>query len=394
MKRWMLIGTLVLAALDGNASPARISIVLHVGQEIQHSSAAQLLTVSVAPSPQRSPVSFRYDRYGNSVTVKGASAGSAKLLCEFADNRIGEVLLVTVVPRELYDRYRRVTSAMSGIEGTDARAIVFAGRTVVISGSVYGARDQETCASLESIGGVVCGARLASASYVVRPETRAVPRASLEVREDAEVLESSTTRGVEGASRWTAIVRLGDVPVFHLASTEGQAVIGSAASLVAGLNRMAEKWRANTLRTGRAYPATFRVIPTGSGYNVTSLWNFSQGSKHEVLGFLRAADLQIASDAAGVSSDRLVGWWTALLEDAFRFYFSAERPSKSSTTSERSPLFALYEDALRLHGSSLDRENAAIELGRAFFARQLVTDADPLGGVLTRVPTDFSSRLP
>lgn len=382
---------LVLAAHAASAAaPAtvRVPMVLYAGQQLQYTAQSPLLTVSIVHGAQA--VDYRFDRYGRGLTLTAKAAGDAKILCEHADNRIGEVLLVTVVSREVHQRYERVVSAVSGLEGLSRRDVAVAGGTIVVAGNVYSQRDLLACTALEKTGsGVVCAVRLSSASFVVQPTSPSTPRASLELEERATSIESGPTTGIEGNSKWFATVRVGDVPVLQLASPERTAVLATASKLVAGLNDVATKWRANADETGRPYPVSFRMNSKPDGYEVTSLWNFRQGSKRERLATLSTADLQYASDKAGVPPERLVSWWAALLEDAFRCYFNAERPARSSTAQKRSPVVTLYEDALRLHGSSLDRYTAAVELSRAYFAKQLVNGSDPFAAILTTVPPDF-----
>lgn len=390
--RTLLGMLLVIGTAAAVAAPAtlRVPLVMYPGQEVTHSTRDALLTVAATPKGR---VAVHFDQYGNTVHLRATAAGEAKVLCELADNRIGEVLVVSVVKRETYDRYQRAVAAMSGVEGIDENSITAIGDRVVVAGTLYSVSDLQRCARLEQTKGTVCAARLASAATVAHPELGFLARASVEIGEETRTVNSAFTSGVEGASQWNAVVRFGDVPVLRAAGGDRESLLGWTSKLVARLNAIAESARRDA-EVGRPYPVTFRVSSNEGGYQISALWNFGQGKGGEVIAAIPADALQDVGRDAGNSADRLMQWWVALLQDSFRAYIMAERPIRSAGATTSSPLTALYNDALRLRGSQLSLDAAPVALARAYFAEQFAAGRDPLANLLTSIPSDFAPPSP
>jgi hypothetical protein len=392
MRRLVLLAVLLLAPL-APAAPRYVALVLYPGQQLTYAAAAPLLTVN-AGAQQKRPVTFTFDQYGTRIQLVARTAGTATLLCEYADNHIGEIVSVSVVPRKLYDLHQRTLNALRGVEGLSGDDVMAAG-DVVVTGKLYAQGDLERCLSLEretarDTPHVVCGARLSSASAIVTPGLGYTARANLEAQSDVATFGANGT----DALTWTVTVRVGDVPVFRAVSSDRTRVVGTAGRLAHKLNGVIDAWRAQTEQKGTAYPVTFRAKPRADGYEVTALWSFAHGTTGDVLATLSLDDLAPVAAGAGVTPDRLVQWWLALLEDAFRLYFMAERPVRAGANATSSPVLSLYQSALKLRHAELDPHTAPTAVARAWFALRLASGRDPFENLLTTPPPDFVRSAP
>ena len=383
MIRLSALAVALFAAAGAVAGPLRIHVVMYPGQQVTHTSSGALLTVVVTPPGS---IGVKFDQYGNTVRLNATKPGEMKVACEYADNRIGEVLLVSVVKKDVFDRFERAGSVLSGVEGA---TVSVAGRDVYVTGKLYSVADMQRCTDLEG-SGVVCAAQMASAAPVVHPELGFVPRASLEIIERPNTVPSAFTTGVEGDSDWDAIVRFGDVPVLRVTEANRVGLLGWAIHLVGRLNGISSAVRKSAAE-GRTYPVTFHAVSDGTSFRISALWNFDQGSGGEVLARIPARDLQAVSAQSGIAADRLIEWWMALLQDSMRGYILAERPIRSAGAATLSPLAGLYDNALRLRGSQLTADTAAVALARGYFSLQFAAGRDPFADVLTAVPADFAA---
>jgi len=384
MIRRVALAFIALAATAAVGGPLRTAVVMYPGQQITHTSTGALLTYTV--TPPRS-IGVKFDQYGNTARLNATKPGEMKVSFEFADNRIGEVLLVSVVKRDVFDRYERATNAMNSIDGA---AVSVAGKDVFVSGRLYSAADMQRCIDIEASVGAVCAAQMASAAPVVHPELGFVPRASLELIEKPKSVTSAFTSGVEGDSDWEAIVRFGDIPVLSVTESNRLELLRWALRFVSRVNAIAAAVRKSAAE-GKTYPVTFHAAPDGTAFRIWCLWNFNQGSGGEVLAKIPARDLQPVTTQSGIAADRLINWWMALLQDSVRSYVLAERPLRSTGASSLSPLAPLYDNALRLRGSQLTTDSAAVALARGYFSLQFAAGRDPLADVLTTVPADFAA---
>jgi hypothetical protein len=371
------------------APPLRVPLVLAAGQKVTHATAAPLLTVTVVPPGS---VVAQFDQYGTTVRLTGVRPGDAKVLCEYVDTHIGEVLVVSVVPREVAQQFERTSTALGGIEGLDAGSIVTTRTRVAVTGNVYASGDLQRCIAIEHTGAEtraaapVCAVHLSSAAAAVHPELGYVARASLQLEERAAAVGSAFTSGMEGSSTWSITIRYGDVPFLRAAASDRQALLGWAVPLVSRLNDIADRV-GREAQSRHAYPVTFDSSAVGADYRINGHWNFNQGSGGELLARVPAAHLEDAGRAAGTSGDRFLRWSMALLQDAFRAYVLAERPLRT-VSGPTSPLRVLYDEALRLRGSQLTVDSAAVSLARAYFSQEFAAGHDPLAGVLAAVPAE------
>src|SRR5258708_16045982 len=308
--RFLVSVVAFLTASVAVAAPeaARIPLVMTSGQTVTHTAAAGLLTVTVVPPGS---LVAHFDQYSGSLRLTASRPGVAKVLCEFVDNHIGEVLLVSIVSRDVLQEYERTTAALSGLEGVDSHSVLALPDRIAVVGTLYSMADLQRCLSLEHRtgraheNGPVCAARISIAATVVHPELGYQSRARLAVQEQPSTVTSTYTAGMEGESKWTVLVRFGDVPVLRASATDRNALLGTATRLVARLNDIAERLRRDA-GAGRAYPITFSASYAGAFHQISAHWNFNQGSGGEVLLRLPPADLQDVSHDSGLSGDRLL----------------------------------------------------------------------------------------
>ena len=378
MRRSLLLGILLLIVPCAMAVPRNVPVVMHPGQELTYSAAAPLLTVTFGAGNAR-PVSMTFDRYATRIQLTAKTVGTATLLCEHADNRVGEIITVTVVPQRLYQLHQRVLNALGGVEGLTATDITVTDR-IIITGNVYAQSDLERCIDLErGEKSLVCGARLSSAAAFVTPGMGYNARANVEMEWLA------TDMAAADAATWRVTVRLGDVPVFAAVSRDRARVLTTAGALARKLNEMVVAWRAETDRKGMAYPVVFRSRKSAGGVDIVSTWSTGQGSAGQTLVTLPLEHLADIAGEARLDPERLVQWWLAILQDAFRMYFMAERPIRATA----SPLVELYQTALRLRRAALDERSAQTALARAYFGTQLAHGRDPFAKLLITPSADF-----
>lgn len=388
MRRTVLFAALLLLPPAAMAAPRHTSLVLYPGQELTYASAAPLLTVTTLAEGKRS-LAVTFDQYGTRIQMIAKAIGNATLLCEHADNRIGEIVTVTIVPRKLFDLHQRSLNALRGVEGLSAEDITVA-EDVVVAGDIYSQADLERCLALERDSpSIVCSARLSSAAAIVAPSLGYAARANLETHWDAAAYGAENAGGPASAPKWTVTVRLGDVPVFRGVSADRVRLVATAARMTRKLNTVIAGWRKETEQKGTAYPVKFRARPHRGGFELTALWSFGHGSTGDVLATPLLDDLAPVAAEAGMTPDRLVQWWLALMEDAFRLYFMAERPVRAGASATSSPVLRLYESALRLRRAELDPHNAPTAVARAYFAMRLASARDPFEALLRAPPADF-----
>jgi hypothetical protein len=223
----------------------------------------------------------------------------------------------------------------------------------------------------------------------VAPSLGYAARANLQTHWDASAYGSENARGPSSEPKWTVTVRLGDVPVFRAVSVDRSRLVGTAGRLTRKLNTLIAAWRKETEQKGTAYPVTFHAWPRRGAFELAARWSFGHGSTGDLLATPLLDDLAPVAAEAGVTSDRLMQWWLALMEDAFHLYFMAERPVRAGAAATTSPLLRLYQSALRLRHAELDPHSAPTAVARAYFAMRLASARDPFETLLSSPPADF-----
>ena len=363
-----LVPALVLALPLGAAEPLRIPIVMYPGQQTTHTTKQSLTAVTFEEPAQQSVAKVRFDQYQEEVVLKATKNGQAVIHCQTVDNRVSEILDVSVVPRAQFERYRGVSDRLIGVDGVGPIAV--AGASVVVAGRVYTSADLETCRDLERSGGVVCAARLSAAISAIAPDVTVSPRASLDLS--------------LGPSGWNVVIRLAEIPLAVVESPSRAALLEWSVPFVRNLNDLLRRWDPK-----RGYPPVISVGRKEKRVEITSIWNAGQGSRRTVLASIPSQRVAEAAASAGTTPDLLARWWGALLQDTLRMYLLGERPARSSTASRPSPLLRVYEHALALRGRGLEPASAAGNLSRAAFALALASGEDPLIATPLSVPADL-----
>jgi hypothetical protein len=397
MKR-ALFAALLLCAAVAQAVPVRKAIVVEKGQRVAHEAAASILTVTTAPlALTGTVVRVKFDQYGQTVSIEALKPGEVKLMLEYADGRIGEVLNVLVTDKAVAERQRFIASSVAAIEGLSADSVFATASHILVAGEVYSVADLRRCEALESgarVGKgkakgpeVVCGVRLRSSAAALFPAAGYVPSANVVINE-SPVAVSGEIEGLEGDSIWRATVRLGDVPFLEIASSSRPTLVTRAARAVTALDTAIAEWKRNA-DAGRTYPTTFGLGRTGNAYEMTMQWKFDQGTRGAALIEISPDDVIEISSRSGGGVERLLQWWAATLHDAFRLYFMANVPIKTTPPGTVTPLLAVYNKALELHGGHLEREDAPVAMAQAYTALRWSSASDPFGTVLTTVPGGF-----
>jgi hypothetical protein len=398
MKR-TLFAALLLCATIAQAAPVRKAIVLAKGQRVDHEAAGSVLTVTTSPLALTDSVArVRFDQYGQTVTLQAVKPGEVKLMLEYTDGRIGEILNVVVTEQAVADRQRFVASSVAAIEGLSAESVHATASHILIAGEVFSAADLRRCESLESGSAaakgknkgpvIVCGVRLRSSAAALFPSAGYEPTANVEIREAPVAAAAGEIEGLEGDSIWRATLRLGDVPFLEMASNSRPTLVTRAAKAVIALETAVDEWRRNA-DAGRTYPTTFGLRRAGNSYEMTMQWKFDQGTRGAPLIEVSPDDVIEISSRSGGGVERLLQWWAATLHDAFRMYFMASIPIKTTPPGTETPLLAVYNKALALHGAHLERQEAPIAFAQGYTALRWSTGTDPLGTVLTTVPGAF-----
>lgn len=396
MTRIFLAGALALSiASVVAASPPRRTVVLARGTSSSVETGGDVVTVAPAFGLARydDVVGVSFDQYGRTLSLQGKKTGEAKLLIEYTDSNIGEIIRVVVVEKPVADRYQFALSSLAGVEALDPNAIHAAADQLVITGTMYSAADLQRCIALEQQGQpvtkarrkaaavrVVCAARLSPAAVAVHPDQGYDARANLAISEEPAPAGAGAQQGAEGESIWRATVRFAEVPILQMTSRNRADLLARLGRFVAKLNHSIGEWK-RTAEARAMYPTTFTARPTPTGHELRMTWKFDQGRAGEALVSFTPADVQDAAARAG-GADRLVQWWAAVLQDTFRLYLMAARPLRTLTGADDDPLLALYRRAVRISGGQFDRTNAAVALARAHFATRLATGSDPFTTVL------------
>lgn len=411
MMKPLVLSTLTfLIALPLAAQPAKVrkTVVMAVGQTITLPTRAPVTTISTPPNTnegKQQVVRYIFEQYDQAVTLQALKLGEAKLLIEGADSRIGEVLNVVVTSKELAERHRYAVGSLAGIAGIDEQDVHVAGDRIVVTGEVYSLTDLNRCSALAAADApaqmhrgrrpaparnrIICLTRLSSAAPAIFPDRGYIPAVSLQVEEQIVPLSGANTPGGEDVSMWSSIVRLGDVPVLMMDSGERATLIRRVADLADNLGRASAEWRA-AAEKDQVYPTVFQARSAGGRYEISMVWRFDQGERGEPLIQFTPQEVQRASIRAGGASDRLVAWWTALLQDSFRLYYLAQRPSGTLSASANDPLMPVYENAVRLANGKFERTNSSVAVARGYYALKVSTGRDPFEDLLTRPPADFT----
>lgn len=385
---------------------ARRTVVMAQGDKLTLPTRSPITTITSPAGTnegRQQVVRYVFEQYDQSVILEALRTGEAKLLIEGTDSRIGEVFNVIVTSKDLAARHRNVAGILAGVVGISSEDVHLAGGRVVVTGEVYSVADLNRCGAIGApmmAGGrgrnrtpprssVACLTRLSSAAPAIFPDRGYIPAVSLEVEEQVVPLSDANTPGGEGTSMWSATVRLGDVPVLTMDSSERSALIDRVAILAEHLSRASAEWRA-AAEKGEVYPTVFQARSSGGRYEISMVWRFDQGTRGETLIQFTPQEVQRASVRAGGASERLVAWWTALMQDAFRLYYLAQRPSGTLSASARDPLLPIYESAVRLADGKFERTNSSVAVARGYYAMKAASGRDPFQDLLIRPPADFT----
>jgi hypothetical protein len=173
----------------------------------------------------------------------------------------------------------------------------------------------------------------------------------------------------------------------ELSSTNRADLFVRAARLAAKVNLLAAEW-STAAQKGTPYPTTFNYYGTATGYDLTAQWKYTQGTRGESLIRLTPDDLLQATMRSGGGVERMIQWWAALMQDAFRMYYMAALPAKSSVGTD--PLLRrIYQHAVTLNGTQLDHATSATAIARAIAAERWSEGHDPFEGLLTTIPAEF-----
>lgn len=390
--------------------PLRKRLVMYKGEQLVFTTADSIATVTSPPGTNQAPneiVRFVFEQYDRNIALQALKVGEVKLLVENTDSQIGEIVHVMVTEKATADRYRYVAGAMTGIQGIGADDIHVAGDQVIVSGNVYSVPDLARCTALETqrlaVAGptpkprrgtppplpkILCMARLSSGAPAVYPQLGYTPAVNVAINETAAAVSGGPTAGVEGSSQWNATVRLGDIPVLSLNSPDRSQLISRVAQFAKKLDRALAEWKTQA-ESNRIYPTTFNARLVSGTYEIAMTWKYDQGRYGEPLIQMTPEELQQASLRSGGGSDRLIQWWSGILQDSFRLYFLASRPSRTLSSAGQGPLLPLYSNALRLSGANFEKGNAPVAIARAYFAMKSVATKDPFEQLLTQPPADF-----
>lgn len=413
MKTTLLSIALILTAVSVIAAPAKVrrTVVMAQGENLTLPTRAPVTTITSPPGTNEGKlqvVRAVFQQYDQSVTLEALKLGEAKLLIEGTDSRIGEVLKVIVTSKDLAARHRNVVGILAGVAGMSSEDVHIAGDRIVVTGEVYSLTDLNRCGAIGSQTApppargrarrrtaprspVVCLTRMSSAAPAIFPDRGYIPAVSLDVEEQIVPMSDANTPGGEGESMWSAVVRLGDVPVLMMDSSERSTLIQRVANLAENLSRASSEWRA-AAEKNEVYPTVFQARSNGGRYEISMVWRFDQGTRGEPLIQFSPQEVQRASIRAGGASDRLVSWWTALLQDSFRLYYLAQRPSGTLSASTNDPLLPIYESAVRLADGKFERSNSSVAVARGYYALKAATGRDPFQDLLTRPPADFTAE--
>ncbi|MEO8216740.1 MAG: hypothetical protein ABI718_06635 [Acidobacteriota bacterium] len=409
MKKLFFSFILTLGALSLLAAPATVrkTVVMAQGESLPFMTEAPIATISTPAGTNEGKeevVRYLFQQYDRNITLQALKLGEAKLLIENTDSHIGEVVKVVVTNKDLAARYRYVTGSLAGIVGLSPEDVHVAGDRIVVTGKVYSMADLNRCDALASQGApppakgrkakpvanpIICLTRLSSAAPAIFPDRGYIPAVNLQVDEQVPGVADANMPGGEGVSMWSATVRFGDVPVLTMDSSDRAGLIRRVSDLAGSLDKASAEWRAQAEK-GSIYPTVFRGRSTGTNYEISMVWKFDQGTKGVPLIQVSPQEVQHASMMAGGAGDRLISWWTAILQDTFRLYYLGQRPSGTLSSSNKDPLMPLYESAVRLTGGKFDRTNSAIAVARGYYALKAVSGQDPFQNLLTSPPTDFS----
>jgi hypothetical protein len=383
----------VLSAAALRAEPARRLVVVPKGDQQILSTGGSIISVSTPPGSPTGIVHYGFQQYSQTITLDALKPGEVKLLVEYTDSSIGDIIDVIVTERKTFDLWRSTVAQLAGLPGLDEGSILPAGNHIVVTGTLYSAADVSRCLALQTaspkaVPDVICATRMSSVATVVYPDAGSLPLANIELTQSAPPIASETTHGLEGLAKWTLTVRFGDIPALVISSMNRDDLLFRAAVFAWRVNHAASDWRQHISGAATPYPTTFQGIRAGSKWNIGMIWRFDQGTHGEPLIQLTPSDVADIAGSAG-GADRAVGWSAAILQDAFRMYEMAQRPTR--TISEGSaPLVKLYEAALGM-APSLDRTSAPVALARAWYSLQLVAGQDPVASLPSRPPATFNA---
>jgi hypothetical protein len=394
MRTIPLVAVALFGAISIHAAPMRRSVVMGLGETTVVTTKSSIATVTTPPGSP-AVVAWTPEQYGNNISLKALKKGEVKLLVESTESRITEIVNVIVADKKVADRYRFIAGSLAGIEGLQPSDITLGDNAVVVGGTVYSLKDLQRCRAIDTstakasakVPATLCVARLSSAVPAVRQELGYMPAASVSFAETPLPAAAGSTEGAEGNSTWSATIRVGDVPVMELSSANRADLFVRAARLAAKVNLLAAEW-STAAQKGTPYPTTFNYYGTATGYDLTAQWKYTQGTRGESLIRLTPDDLLQATMRSGGGVERMIQWWAALMQDAFRMYYMAALPAKSSVGTD--PLLRkTYQHAVTLTGTQLDRATSATAIARAIAAERWSEGHDPFEGLLTTIPAEF-----
>jgi hypothetical protein len=378
----------------------RNTIVLAAGETVVYTSASQIATLATPAGTNTGAgevIRYQFDQYDTNIAIRGTKPGEVKLLIEGTTQRITEVVNVVVLEPAVADRYRFAVSSIAGIEGLSPASVHVGGRQVAVVGTVYSVADLNRCIALEGqyvetgskkkkaepVPPVSCLVDLSPAAPAVFPQQGYVPHVNVRLTELIGDPNAAVVEARERQTPWAAEVRLAQVPVLTLSSANRADLVARVSDFSRRLERAIAEWKKQAA-ANRIYPATFQVRPAAGAYELGMTWKYEQGRFGEALIRLTPEELQGASMRSGGGAERLVQWWAALLQDAFRLYFMSLRPAHGAA-----PLNDLYQNAVKLAPGAFDRASAPVAAARAHFAMRAASGKDPFEELLVRPPAEF-----
>lgn len=405
MRRILWAALLSLASTVVTAAELpRGSVVLGVGEEALYTSRVSIATVSAPPGAAQQAsgvVKFVAQQYGNNVALRGLKKGETKLLVESTAARVEEVLHVTVVDPATAARYKSVASAMTNVDGVAPSDILVSPNGVLVTGTTFSMSDHNRCLGMERESGkvgkgkkavastVVCAARPNSAIVVVANGDLA-PQPSVSIREEFAPATGDVPPGTEGNSLWVAEFRFGDVPFAEIASPSRSVLVDKAIAAATRLRKASAEWKQQAEQRNRVYPVLVAARRSSSGYELAMQYRLDQGTKGETILDVTFDELQHAVRASGSTSDRIIEWWAAALQDTFRLYYLASTPMR--TPGGDGALLALYRNAVAIDGNAMNRANAPAKVARGYTAQRWAAGRDPFDKYAVKVPSNFEPK--
>jgi hypothetical protein len=373
------------------AEVSRRIVVLAPGENQALRTASTIATVNYGGTNRADSAkiaSFAGQQYGNSVAIRGIAPGEVKLLVESTASVVSEVIHVRVVDRQTAARHREIVASITR-SGIHEDQVLAAPGAIVITGSVYSPGELELCRRLQTgeqprkskAPRVICAARLISVSSVVTPASTWQPFASATIQEHFDLVPGSLLRGEESLSRWSAEIRLVDVPVARIAETSHTALVQRLAGAISALDGAITSWSEGAAAAS-SFPMTVLTRTEQSSVDVRLQWNVGRASRSVTFLRLNFEELRETGARASVNAAALADWWGSILQDALRLYLHGDRPIETARLQTDTSLIGLYRNALRLDPTPLAGTNVSGRLARSYTALRWSLGRDPFAELL------------